>query len=150
MNSRSKLLIPILTAIGAGVLFSSGVASAAPSMENSEVNSPTGQTRSQLIHSSATIAGIDSSDRSVLLKTSDGTENWVRVPDSVQGFDRLKVGDKVVTEGQFRLKPGSKVEALAPGQAAPPTSAAELDKLKAQNPQQQQQQRGGRRRGSGG
>ena len=93
MNSRSKLLA--LTAIGAGVLFSSGVASAAPSMENSEVNSPTGQTRSQLIHSSATIAGIDSTDRSVLLKTSDGTENWVHVPDSVQGFDRLKVGDKV-------------------------------------------------------
>ncbi len=62
----------------------------------------------------------------------------------------LKAGDKVVTEGQFRLKPGSKVQALAPGQAAPPTSAAELDKLKAQNPQQPQQQRGGRRRGGGG
>ncbi|HEV7491478.1 MAG TPA: efflux RND transporter periplasmic adaptor subunit [Rhodanobacteraceae bacterium] len=63
----------------------------------------------------------------------------------------LKAGDKVVTEGQFRLKPGSKVEALAPGQAAPATSAADLDKLKGQNPQQQQQQRGGgRRRGGGG
>ncbi|HKE46974.1 MAG TPA: efflux RND transporter periplasmic adaptor subunit [Rhodanobacteraceae bacterium] len=61
----------------------------------------------------------------------------------------LKAGDKVVTEGQFRLKPGSKVQALAPGEAAPPTSAAELEKLKAQNPQQQQQ-RGGRRRGGGG
>jgi multidrug efflux system membrane fusion protein len=61
----------------------------------------------------------------------------------------LNLGDKVVTEGQFRLKPGSKVEALAPGQAAAPTSAAELDKLKQQNPNQQQQ-RGGRRRGGGG
>jgi multidrug efflux system membrane fusion protein len=61
----------------------------------------------------------------------------------------LNLGDKVVTEGQFRLKPGSKVQALAPGQAAPPTSAAELDKLKQQNPGQQQQ-RGGRRRGGGG
>ncbi|HEX7339025.1 MAG TPA: efflux RND transporter periplasmic adaptor subunit [Rhodanobacteraceae bacterium] len=28
----------------------------------------------------------------------------------------LKVGDKVVTEGQFRLKPGSKVTPLAPGE----------------------------------
>ena len=62
----------------------------------------------------------------------------------------LKAGDKVVTEGQFRLKPGSKVQALAPGEAAPPTSAAELEKLKAQNPQQQQQRGGGRRRGGGG
>jgi multidrug efflux system membrane fusion protein len=38
----------------------------------------------------------------------------------------LRLGDKVVTEGQFRLKPGSKVQALAPGQlpvAAPPHSA---------------------------
>ena len=61
----------------------------------------------------------------------------------------LNVGDKVVTEGQFRLKPGSKVQPLAPGQAAPPTSAAELDKLKQQDPGQQQQ-RGGRRRGGGG
>jgi len=61
----------------------------------------------------------------------------------------LNLGDKVVTEGQFRLKPGSKVQALAPGQAAPPTSAAELDKLKQQNPAPQQQ-RGGRRRGGGG
>ena len=61
----------------------------------------------------------------------------------------LNLGDKVVTEGQFRLKPGSKVEALAPGQAAPATSAAELDKLKQDNPNAQQQ-RGGRRRGGGG
>jgi len=60
----------------------------------------------------------------------------------------LKSGDKVVTEGQFRLKPGSKVQALAPGQAAPPTSAEELEKLK--NQSTQQQQRGGRRRAGGG
>jgi multidrug efflux system membrane fusion protein len=60
----------------------------------------------------------------------------------------LNAGDKVVTEGQFRLKPGSKVQALAPGEAAPATSAAELDKLKQANPGQQQ--RGGRRRGGGG
>jgi len=61
----------------------------------------------------------------------------------------LKVGDKVVTEGQFRLKPGSKVQPLAPGEAPPATSTAELDKLKAQTPQQQQQ-RGRRRAGGGG
>lgn len=60
----------------------------------------------------------------------------------------LKAGDRVVTEGQFRLKPGSKVMPLAPGQAAPPTSAADLAKLKDQSPQPGQ--RGGRRRGGGG
>ncbi len=57
----------------------------------------------------------------------------------------LKAGDKVVTEGQFRLKPGSKVRALAPGEAAPPTSEAELDKLKQQNPERPRQR--GRRGG---
>ena len=62
----------------------------------------------------------------------------------------LAAGDKVVTEGQFRLKPGSKVQPLAPGEEAPATSAAELDKLKQANPGQPQQQRGGRRRGGGG
>lgn len=54
----------------------------------------------------------------------------------------VAAGDKVVTEGQFRLKPGSKVQALAPGEAAPPTSAEELSKLKDGG---QQQRRGGRR-----
>lgn len=57
----------------------------------------------------------------------------------------VAAGDKVVTEGQFRLKPGSKVTALAPGQAAPPTSEAELSKLKEQD--KGQQRRGGRRGG---
>lgn len=43
----------------------------------------------------------------------------------------LSAGMRVVTEGQFRLKPGSKVQPLAPGQAAAPLSAEELAKLKA-------------------
>jgi len=38
----------------------------------------------------------------------------------------LKAGDRVVTEGQFRLKPGSKVIPLKPGQAPPAPTAAEL------------------------
>ncbi len=39
---------------------------------------------------------------------------------NVQVSEGLKGGEKVVTEGQFRLKPGAKVIALAPGQAPPP------------------------------
>ena len=59
----------------------------------------------------------------------------------------LKPGDKVVTEGQFRLKPGSKVQPLAPGEAAPATSAEELAKIKDAGPKQQPQRR---RPGGGG
>ncbi|QWP75378.1 efflux RND transporter periplasmic adaptor subunit [Lysobacter sp. K5869] len=36
----------------------------------------------------------------------------------------LKAGERVVTEGQFRLKPGSKVNAMAPGEAGKPAAAA--------------------------
>ncbi|HEV2680975.1 MAG TPA: efflux RND transporter periplasmic adaptor subunit, partial [Rhodanobacter sp.] len=42
----------------------------------------------------------------------------------------LKAGDTVVTEGQFRLKPGSKVNALKPGEVPAAPTAAELDKAK--------------------
>lgn len=40
----------------------------------------------------------------------------------------LKAGDKVVTEGQFRLKPGSKVTPLKPGEVPPVPTAEELKK----------------------
>jgi membrane fusion protein, multidrug efflux system len=55
----------------------------------------------------------------------------------------LDDGDQVVTEGQFRLKPGSKVQALKPGEvpAAPAPSEADKKKWKAQG--------GGRRNGGG-
>ena len=58
-------------------------------------------------------------------------------------------GDKVVTEGQFRLKPGSKVQALAPGEAPAPPSAEELAKAKDKAGAQPGQRRGGGRRGGG-
>lgn len=44
----------------------------------------------------------------------------------------LKMGDQVVTEGQFRLKPGSKVNPLKPGEVPPVPSDAELQKAKQQ------------------
>jgi multidrug efflux system membrane fusion protein len=58
----------------------------------------------------------------------------------------VAAGDKVVTEGQFRLKPGSKVQALAPGETPPPPSAEDLAKVKDKGAQQR---RGGGRRGGG-
>ncbi|WDS36451.1 efflux RND transporter periplasmic adaptor subunit [Pseudoxanthomonas sp.] len=50
----------------------------------------------------------------------------------------LKAGDRVVTEGQFRLKPNAKVDALKPGQAPPEPTAEELQ-------QATHGQKGGRR-----
>jgi multidrug efflux system membrane fusion protein len=44
----------------------------------------------------------------------------------------LKMGDRVVTEGQFRLKPGSKVNPLKPGEVPPAPSAADLEKASKQ------------------
>lgn len=41
-------------------------------------------------------------------------------------------GDEVVTEGQFRLKPGARVLALKPGEAPPPPTTAELNAAKQQ------------------
>ncbi len=54
----------------------------------------------------------------------------------------LMAGDRVVTEGQFRLKPGSKVNALKPGEVPAAPTAAELEKAK-----QNSKNGGGRRRG---
>ena len=45
----------------------------------------------------------------------------------------LKNGDTVVTEGQFRLKPGSKVKPLKPGEVPAAPTAAELQKSKQDN-----------------
>jgi membrane fusion protein, multidrug efflux system len=76
-------------------------------------------------------------------------DNTVKQQPVTQGVDAddshvvvakgLKAGDRVVTEGQFRLKPGSKVVPLKPGEAPPAPSAEELKAASSQG--------GGRRRG---
>ena len=55
----------------------------------------------------------------------------------------LALNDLVVTEGQFRLKPGSKVKALKPGEVPAAPTADEMDKAK----KNAKQQGGGGRRG---
>lgn len=55
----------------------------------------------------------------------------------------LNDGDQVVTEGQFRLKPGSKVQALKPGEVPAAPAASEADK-------QKWKKQGGGHRGGGG
>ncbi|WP_199098564.1 efflux RND transporter periplasmic adaptor subunit [Dyella sp. ASV21] len=54
----------------------------------------------------------------------------------------LALNEQVVTEGQFRLKPGSKVKALKPGEVPAAPTTAEMDKAK-----KQAKQGGGGRRG---
>ena len=80
-------------------------------------------------------------DSTVTMQT---VKSGVEVGDSnVQITEGLKGGERVVSEGQFRLKPGSKVTALKPGETpAPPTDA----ELKAAA---QQDKGGGGRRGGG-
>ncbi|HEX7816548.1 efflux RND transporter periplasmic adaptor subunit [Dyella sp.] len=53
----------------------------------------------------------------------------------------LKEGDQVVTEGQFRLKPGSKIKPLKPGEVPAAPTDAELQQAKKDS------QKGGGRRG---
>ena len=53
----------------------------------------------------------------------------------------LKEGDQVVTEGQFRLKPGSKIKPLKPGEVPAAPTDAELQQAKKDS------QKGGRRGG---
>ncbi len=56
----------------------------------------------------------------------------------------LKAGDRVVTEGQFRLKEGSKITPMNPGEEPKAPTAADIAK------QAKQAQQGGGRRGRGG
>ncbi|MBB5885887.1 efflux RND transporter periplasmic adaptor subunit [Xanthomonas sp. LMG 8992] len=82
-------------------------------------------------------------DNTVKMQT---VKQGAEVGDShVQLTEGLKAGERVVTEGQFRLKPGTKVTALKPGEAPPEPTEAELKAAEGK-----QQQRSGGRRGGGG
>jgi hypothetical protein len=95
MNTRRNKWTGILAAAGAELLLLGGVALAAPAIEGSQITTSKGQVRSELIHASASIIGIDKGERSVFLKSDDGTQRWVKVPESVKSFDKLKMGDRV-------------------------------------------------------
>ena len=80
-------------------------------------------------------------DNTVAMQT---VKSGVEVGDSaVQITEGLKGGERVVSEGQFRLKPGSKVTALKPGETPAAPTEAELKAAA------QKQGGGGGRRGGG-
>jgi hypothetical protein len=75
-------------------------------------------TKSDMVSASATIQAIDSTTRSVTLRTEKGEEDTFKVGPDMKRFDELKVGDKVkVTYYEsivFQLrKPGEKPTAPA-------------------------------------
>jgi len=71
-------------------------------------------------------------DSSYVYKVGDDdtvTVQPVRTGEEAEGgrvvvTEGLAVGDRIVTEGQFRLKPGARVLPLAPGESAPATADA--------------------------
>lgn len=80
-------------------------------------------------------------DNTVKMQT---VRSGVEVGDSqVQIAEGLKGGERVVSEGQFRLKPGSKVNALKPGETPAAPTEAELKAAEQKNAG------GGGRRGGG-
>ena len=95
MTKRTSKWNFVLAGVAGGMLSLAGVAKAAPAAEESETNTANGQTRTQLIHTSATVTAINRSTRSVTVKNDQGEETSIQVPDAVKQFDTLKVGDKV-------------------------------------------------------
>jgi hypothetical protein len=85
----------VVLAGAAGVLSLAGVALAAPAGEVTESNTATGQTRTQLVHKTATVTAIDKGARTIAIKTDEGEETSVDVPKDVKQFDALAVGDKI-------------------------------------------------------
>jgi ribosomal protein L2 len=77
-----------------GLLCQAGVSRAA-GVENSETNTAQGQTRSQLVHTTATVTGMNHSARTMSIKTQDGEETTIEVPEAVKQFDKLSTGDKI-------------------------------------------------------
>src|SRR6476646_60671 len=99
MTKRQNKMMVVAAGAAAG-LFSlagalAGVGRAAPAVENSETNTAQGQTRSQLVHTTATVTKIDHGARTMSIKTESGEDTTIEVPPAVKQFDKLAVGDKI-------------------------------------------------------
>ena len=97
-------------------------------------------------HATVVVTAIDKSARKVTVKTPDGEKAQIQVPTDVQGFEKLKAGDKVDVDYMQSvalgfLPPGSKPaltehEAVGPGMAGRQVSvSAEVLKVDAANNQ---------------
>jgi hypothetical protein len=95
MTKRYTGWMVVLMGAAAGLLSLSSVGRAAPAVENSETNTARGNTRSQLVHTTATVTGMNHSTRTMTIKTQDGEETTIEVPEAVKQFDKLSTGDKI-------------------------------------------------------
>jgi len=99
MTKRQNRVMVVVAGAAAGFLSLAGamtsVSRAAPEVEQSETNSAQGQTRSQLVHTTATVTKIDKGTRMLSIKTESGEDTTVEVPPAVKQFDKLAVGDKI-------------------------------------------------------
>jgi Cu/Ag efflux protein CusF len=75
-------------------------------------------TKSNTVRASATIQAIDSTTRSVTLRTKDGEEDTFQVSPDVKRFNELKVGDQV----NFTYVESLVVQVRKPGAAATGTT----------------------------
>lgn len=97
MTKQIKRWMSAVAGVAGGMLTlqMGGAVQAAPGVTQSVTNTATGQTKTQLVHTAATVKSVNKSDRSVVLKKDNGEEMTVEVPQSVTGFEHVKPGDKV-------------------------------------------------------
>jgi hypothetical protein len=95
MTKKQGRWTVVLAGAAAGFFSLAGVALAAPAGEVTEENTATGQTRTQLVHTTATVTGMNHSTREMTIKTQDGEETTVEVPPAVKQFDKVVTGDKI-------------------------------------------------------
>jgi len=95
MKITNEIKRGLLVGCGAGVLAFALAASPARADTPPPVQPGTVHTATQTTHASVTVTAIEKSARRVSVKTADGDKFDVTVPAEVQGFEKLKAGDKV-------------------------------------------------------
>ncbi len=84
-----------LACIGGGVLGLTLSASPAFAQGGSDQAGLPSAAKSATVHTSGTVTAIDKSSRTVTVKTDAGETRSFQVPSGVEGFDKLKKGDKI-------------------------------------------------------
>ncbi len=95
MKITNEIKRGLLVGCGAGVLAFALAASPAHADTPPPVQPGTMHTATQTTHASVAITAIDKSARKLTVKLADGEKMDIQVPADVQGFDKLKAGDKV-------------------------------------------------------
>ena len=95
MKITNEIKRGLLVGCGAGVLAFALAASPARADTPPPVQPGTMHTATQTTHASVTVTAIDKSARKLSVKLADGEKMDIAVPADVQGFDKLKAGDKV-------------------------------------------------------